>query len=176
MNNLVKVGKIVGVFGIRGEMKFENYCDGFSSFANIKKIYDGSGNIYELKYLKAHKNIGILKLAGIEKIEQAELMRNYELFVLHEDLPIEEDEFFLDDIIGFEGFSEEGQPIGKLENFQEIGHKLLYIFEEASLFEGGVPKGRREYMIPSELVQDIDFENKKIIIDIIEGILDINKP
>ena len=159
---MVKVGKIVGVFGIHGEMKFQNYCDGFSSFVAIKKIYDANGNVYELKHLKPHKNIGILKLGGIEKIEQAELMRNYELFVEREDLPIEEDEFFLDDIIGFKGYSLEGEYIGNLVDFQEIASKLLYIFEN-------------EIMVPSELVKDIDFTDKKIIIDLPEGLLELNK-
>ena len=160
---MIKVGKIVGVFGIRGEMKFQNYCDGFSSFANIKRVYDKDGNEYCLKYIKPHKNIGILKIEGIDKIEQAELMRNYELFVVKEDLPIADDEFFIDDIIGFAGEGEKGEYIGKLVSFQEIGNKLIYIFEQ-------------NILVPSEFVKEINFTKKNIILDLPEGILDINAP
>jgi len=155
---MIKIGKIVGIFGIKGEMKFQSYCDDFSSFLNIKKVYNDDVKEYSLTYLKPHKNIGILKLEGFDRIEQAEKLIGQELFA---HLELGEDEYFLSDIIGFFGVSTDGDDIGELKEIHQFGSKLVYEFN------GGI-------LVPSEFVKRIDFTNEQIIIEIIEGLLDIN--
>jgi len=159
---MIKIGKIVGTFGIKGEMKFQSYCDDFSSFLNVKKVFDGIGKEYSLTYLKPHKNIGILKFEGIEKIEEAELLRGKELFADKKDFVLQYDEYFLSDIIGFSGEGLGGEQLGELKEIHQFGSKLVYEFE------GNI-------LVPSEFVKQVNFAEKKIIIDIIEGLLEANK-
>ena len=59
----------------------------------------------------------LLKLKGIETIEQAETLRNGILEISREDaIPLEEGEYFIADLLESEVFSDEGEKLRTVEN------------------------------------------------------------
>ncbi|MQS33883.1 16S rRNA processing protein RimM, partial [Escherichia coli] len=81
----------------------------------------------------------------------------------HEDIVLEENEYYYSDIIGCTVFDDQETPIGRVINIFETGANDVWVI-----------KGSKEYLIPyiADVVKEVDVENKKIIITPMEGLLD----
>ena len=67
----IEIGKIVNVHGVHGEVKVNPYTDGPEFFRNFKKITI-DGKEYDVLSVKEAKGCSVLKLSGIDSVEQAE--------------------------------------------------------------------------------------------------------
>lgn len=106
-----------------------------------------------IKSVRWQGNQLILTLEGIETREQAERLRGAWLLIPPEErMPLEEDEYYIDDLIGMEVFTETGQRIGKLKDVRK-GAAYDY-------FEVG------QYLIPAvgEYILEIDVPNKRMVV------------
>ena len=79
-------------------------------------------------------------------------------------LNLEEDEFYIADILGAMVYTEDGKEFGKLKDVLETGANLVYVVEH----EG------KEVLLPAipDCVKDVDVEEKKLIVHILPGLLD----
>ena len=71
----VEVGQIVNTHGVRGELKVQPWCDSAEALCRLKRLYFEEGK-QELKVVSARtqKRMAILKLEGVDSIEQADLL------------------------------------------------------------------------------------------------------
>jgi len=101
-------------------------------------------------------------------MDQAESVVGLTVFVSEEDLPLLEDEcYYAYQLIGFEVITAEGERIGRVKDtVTQAGNDLLV-----------VERGEREALIPfvKALCVDICFNEKKMIVDLPDGLLDLNE-
>ena len=167
MKNL-EIGQIVNTFGIKGFVKVNPWVNDVTRFDDLKKIYIKIRNELkelEIEEVKYHKNQVLLKFKGVETVEQAEMLRNAILEIDRKDaIPLEEGEYFIADLLESEVYTDEGEKLGILEDIYNTGSCDIYVVKN----ELG-----KSILLPriKEVFKEIDVENKKIIVHLIEGLI-----
>ena len=155
MSEFFDVGQIVNTHGIKGEVKVIPLTDDVNNFKKYGKVLVGEEwkNILGVKF---QKDRVILKLEGIESMDEAETYKKKYLRVLREEQPeLEEGTFYLKDIIDCMVYDTEDKELGKVfEVIQTKNNDVYWI------------KSPKELLIPvlKDIVLDIDIEGRKIII------------
>lgn len=167
MEGLLEVGQIVNTYGIKGFVKVNPLVDNNNQFKSFKTVYiQFKNNLKELQVeeVKFSKNQVLLKFKGIETIEQAESLRNYYLQVKREDIKLEKGAYFIVDLIGLEVYTEEGKLLGTLKEVLQPGANDVYVVEN---------EAKQEILLPviPDVVKQVDIEGKKVIVDLIEGLI-----
>ena len=168
MEKYLEVGQIVNTFGIKGQVKVVPFTDDINRFDELKQIYIQKNNSlepFEIEEVKYHKNMVLLKLKGIDTMEQAERLRNYYIKIDRKDAKkLPEGTYFIADLIGLEVYTEENKLLGILEDIYNTGSSDIYVVKD----ELG-----KQILLPAikDVVKTIDLENKKIIVHIIEGLI-----
>ena len=168
MTKYLEIGQIVNTFGIKGMVKIKPFTDDIRRFDRLKKVYikiRKSLKELEIEEVKYHKNQVLLKFKGIETVEQAEILRNAIIEIDRKDaIPLEEGEYFIADLLESEVYTDEGEKLGILEDIFNTGSNDIYVVKN----ELG-----KSILLPriKEVFKEIDVENKKIIVHLIEGLI-----
>lgn len=152
----LELGKIVNTFGLKGEIKVYPYVDYISK---VKKVYI-KNSLMEIERARYQKNIAIVKLKGIDTIEQAEELKNLSIEMEREDAPtLPNGTYYINDLIGFDVYTDEGKLLGKLDDIFNTGANDIYQVGEI--------------LLPAikEVIKQIDTENKKITVHLIKGLV-----
>lgn len=166
-NEFVSMGKIIGVHGLKGTLKFYSYAESLSvfkpdSFILIKDL-KGEKKTYAIKWAKPHGKIVLLCLDGVVSCDGARVLVGYEVFMLKSELPeLEEGAYYWFDIIGLDVFTIDQKHIGQVESIIPTGGNDVYV----------VKKGDAEILIPAveSMILSIDLKNKIMKVDIPEGL------
>ena len=162
------MNKIVNTFGIKGFVKVNPWVNDVTRFDDLKKVYikiRKSLKELEIEEVKYHKNQVLLKFKGVETVEQAEMLRNAILEIDRKDaIPLEEGEYFIADLLESEVYTDEGEKLGILEDIFNTGSNDIYVVKN----ELG-----KSILLPriKDVFKEIDVENKKIIVHLIEGLI-----
>ena len=162
--DIIKLGKITAPQGIRGEVRVYPYTDKLTRFSEIEAVYL-NGRRCRIRKVRYMKNMAVLKLEGIDDRNAAEAVRNQELMLPKEELWEQpEDTYFVDDLVGCSVVSEDGSPVGTLKAVHSRPAQDLYEIES----EDG-----KSFLIPAvkEFVKEVNVPEKRIVIQIIEGLL-----
>ena len=86
LKQFLEVGKIVGTHGLNGEVRVECWCDGPEFLCYFKNLYykEGAEKI-QIKG-RPHKNIALVKIKGVDTIEQADMLRGTVLYINRDDI------------------------------------------------------------------------------------------
>lgn len=157
-------GKIVGTHGVRGEMRVECWCDSPQFLAQFKTLYFNEGAEKVKVKSRAHKNMVLTKIPGIDTIEQADTLRGKILYIKRSDIKLEEGVNFVQDLIGLEVVdSDTGKVYGVVKDVLRTGSNDVYEM-----------KGEDEkmYYIPAipDIVDEIDIEGNKLSITPMKGL------
>ena len=134
--HIATIGKTVG---IKGDMKFHIKCDFPEQFKNNSTFLINKKEKITLS--EVNHDRGILKIEGVNSVEDAKKYTNVKLFTTHEDTKkdchLEDGQFFWFDIIGCEVF-EDGKLLGKVEEVERIAiSDYLSIKTNNALVESG---------------------------------------
>jgi len=161
---LLLCGKIVNTHGLRGEVKALYYTDGPDFFKNVKNIYLSSGQALALLGYRTSRGAVLLKLRGVDTVEEAEKLVGMEISVSRADLPpLPEGRFYIADILGMTVVTDEGRNLGKVVDVFKTGANDVYTV-----------RGDKEYLIPviDEVVLSTDLTARQITIKPLKGLLD----
>ena len=163
----LECGKIVSTHGVLGEMRVQPWCDSPEDLEGIKTLYfDGGAAPAEVLRARAHKNVVLLKLRGVDTVEQAQALRGRVLWVAREDMPLEEGEYFIQDLLGMQVVdADDGHPYGVLSDVSETGANDVYYLRDAQ---------GRERLVPAipQVVLERDIDGGVITIRPLEGLFD----
>lgn len=169
MEDRLRVGVITTTHGVKGEVKVFPTTDDPERFRDLRKVYltrNANTLETEIQSVKFFKQFVILKFKGIETMNDAELYRNYEIWIDRADgVELEEDEYYIADLLGMEVCLEDGSHFGTLKDVLETGANDVYIVET----DDG-----KEVLLPAirDCVQSVSPEENKMIVHIMEGLLD----
>ncbi|WP_130806913.1 ribosome maturation factor RimM [Senegalia massiliensis] len=162
----IKVGKIINTHGIRGELKVLPLTDDPKRFSDLKEIYIDDDSYY-IQKVGYKKNFPIIKLKEYSNINDVLKFKEKYIYISEENLvDLEEDSYFIFQIKGLKVFTLEGLEVGIVKDVLTPGANDLYVVKSENK--------NKEYLIPAvkEFIKEIDLENKKIIINPIEGLLE----
>ena len=119
----VLLAVIGGAHGIRGECRVKSFTEEPEAFGRYGPLFDAKGNRYTVKAARPQKNVLLVRFAEVADRNQAERLNGTELFVDRSLLPETEDddEFYLEDLIGLEARSVDGDLIGRVFAVHNFG-------------------------------------------------------
>lgn len=167
MEEFLQVGVISSTHGIRGEVKVFPTTDDPLRFKKLKKVLLDTGKErleLEIQSVKFFKQFVIVKFRGIDNINDIERYKGKSLLVPREDaVELDEDEYYIADLIGMEVFTEEGR-FGVLKDVMETGANEVYIIDSD---EHG------EVLVPAihDCILDVDIEEKVMKIRLLDGLI-----
>ena len=167
----LKVGKIVNTHSLKGEVKVISSTDFEEQrFEKGTELLITRGNqvVKEVtvESYRTHKNNLLVKFVGIDSIEEAEKLKNLQIKIDSDNIgELEENEFYFHEIIGCEVFDENGKSLGEISEILTPGANDVWVIKS---------QNGKEIMIPyiEDVVKKIDVENKKIDIEVMEGLID----
>ena len=168
MQEFLEIGQIVNTFGIKGMVKVKPFTDDITRFDNLEKVYvetNKSKKQYEIEEVKYHKDMVLIKFKGVDRVEDAELLRNSYLKVNRQDEPeLEEGTYYIVDLIGLEVYSDEGNLLGKVDDIFYNGSCDIYVVKD----ELG-----KQLLLPaiSDVIKEINLDEKKIVVHILKGLI-----
>ena len=155
MKDILGVGKIVNTHGLKGEVKVIPLTDDPKRYNELEFVLiDGIEK--KIQGCKYQKDRVIVKVEGIDTIEEAEKYKNKYMEIPREyAVPLEEDTYYIADIIGCNVFDTNGKDLGEVYDVIQTKNNDVYWIRK--------PK---ELLIPVllDIVTDIDDENRKITI------------
>ncbi|MDE5765182.1 MAG: ribosome maturation factor RimM [Ruminococcus sp.] len=161
----LEAGKIVTTHGIRGEVKIMPYTDSPELLCEFERLFIGRNHdeIF-IEKSRVFKNMIIAKIEGVNTIEEAQKLRNKILFMHRDDLELDENTYFIQDLIGIEvKDADNGFIYGKITDVLQNGANDVYVI-----------KGDREYLVPAipDVVISTDIDENIMIIRPLEGLFD----
>ena len=167
MEDLLKVGVITTTHGVRGEVKVYPTTDA-DRFLDLEYVLLDTGREkrkLEIENVKYFKNLVILKFRGIDNINDIEMYKKRELWIPREEAQeLEEDEYYIADLLGLHVILDDGTEFGTLKNVMETGANDVYIIDTNAHGEVLVPAIR-------ECIQDIDLEKNTMTIHLMKGLI-----
>lgn len=168
MEQYLTVGRIINTHGVRGEMKVMPLTSDVSRFDYLKLVWvEENGKLTEhfVENVRYHKNFVLLTLRGIDTMDKAEALKNCELKVDRKHArPLEEDEYFIADLIGCQVY-ENGVLLGTVTDVLQTGSNDVYVTQ-------GEKYG--EILIPAiqQVIRKVDVESGEIHVELPEGLVD----
>lgn len=162
------VGKIINTHGIRGEVKVFPLTNDIQRFDFLNYAYIGEKKIkVYVETIKHHKNLAILKFKEYSNINEIEKFKDEFIYVDEEEkVQLPEDHFFIYELIDSQVFDKEMNLIGTLTDIIQSSSNDVYVVKDK--------ENNKEYLIPAvkQFVLKVDIENKEIVIDPIEGMIE----
>jgi 16S rRNA processing protein RimM len=189
----IKIGKIVNAVGLKGEVKVYSYAGENDRFEKLDRIIaggsqSGSGQSgsgqeggakraackkpqsdmeFEIEKVRYQKNMVILKLRGVDDRNQAEALKDMDVFITEDDLEeLPDDTFYVRDLIGCQVVDiNDGKKLGVVSDLIQNSAQDIY---QIDLAEGG------QTLIPAveQFIKNVDIENKTITVSLIPGLID----
>ena len=168
MEEYFEIGQIVNTSGLKGILKIKPFTDDIKKFSNLKTIYikTKSGlTEFKIEQVRYVKNMVMLKLAGIDTVEEAEKYRNLYIKILRDqEEELEEGSYYVVDILGCKVNTDANQELGKIVDVFQTGSNDVYVVKDSL---------GKQILLPgiSDVIKEIDVENGKIIYKIVQHVL-----
>lgn len=166
---MITIGKITKSQGNKGEVRVLPLTDFPERFEILDKVFLVKTNRKiekEIESLRFHKGFVIIKFTDINDINSAEEIRDFEIRIPEEEiLPLKENEYYINQLIGFEVMTVEGKLLGNVSDILITGGVDVLV----------VDGEEKEYMIPAalELITEVNEREKRITVKPIPGLLEL---
>ena len=168
MENFLEIGQIVNSYGLKGQMKIVPFTDDITRYSDLKTIYiemNKQLKEFKIEQVKYHKNNVLIKLEGIDDINDTEQFKNCYVKVDRKNaVELPEDSYFIVDLLGLEVFTEDNTLLGKIVDVFPTGSNDVYVVKD----ELG-----KQILLPAigEVIKNVDIPNKKMIVNLIKGLV-----
>ena len=160
MRRYLEAGRLNSPRGLKGELRFDCWCDSIDFLKDVKHLYLDPDGKRPLEVKEYRGTLSTVVFAGYEDRTSAASLTGRVVYFDREDVALPDGVFFNDDLIGLDVIdSATGNIIGKLTEVEEGVASFIYHI-----------KGDKEYLIPAvdEFVLGIDLE-KGVTVRLIEG-------
>jgi 16S rRNA processing protein RimM len=165
--DLLPIGRVVKPHGVKGKIKVDYFGEDLNHFPLYREVFikDHVGRLQAYDVLEAVPQPPrlILRLKGIERIEEVEPLVGREIFIEKRSLPdLKEGEHYWFEILGMVVETEKGKRIGKVREIFPTGANDVYVVEGK----------RREIFLPAteEVIQSIDIKKGRMKVIRMEGL------
>lgn len=167
MKDFLEIGQIVTVHGIHGEVKVKPWCDSAEFLCEFDELFlSDSKNVITIENARVQKNMALLKIKGIDTIEDANKLRNKILYINRNDVELDENTYFIQDLIGLEVIDVDTNfSYGILDDVSETGANDVYHIKSNE---------NKMYYIPAiaDVVIETNIQEGKMLIRPLKGLFD----
>jgi 16S rRNA processing protein RimM len=147
-----------------GEVQVEVLTDFPERFASLGTVYVGEKNLaMAVEGQRRQQDRVLLKLTGINDRDEAGKLRGQLIQIpVEEAMPLEDEVFYVYEIVGLEVWTTEGEHLGHLAEVIETGSNDVYV----------VRGEEREILIPalSDAILNVDLEHGRIEVALMKGL------
>jgi 16S rRNA processing protein RimM len=168
--DLILIGQVVRPHGLTGLLRIVSYAQSKETFLKAGSVLlkTGENELYERKVvsIRPHRAVFLLKLGGLNSIDQTEALRGAGIFIRKDSLVQNyEDEFFWYELVGLEVYLTTGTRLGVLKEIFPTGSNDVYVVEGQG----------KEFLIPAidQVVKEINLPYKRMVISPIKGLLEL---
>lgn len=156
----ILLAQIGAPHGIKGEVRVKPFGEP-DMLDQYGKLETKEGKKFKIKRMRPQKNMMVVKFEGVNTREEAEALNRVELFIDRAKLPEleEEDEFYIEDLIGMDVLDESGVQLGTVLAVPNFG--------AGDMLEIKPTNSSSTYYLPftKEVVPEIDFENASLTVE-----------
>ena len=130
------LGRLVGPFGVRGQVKMACFSDSWEPFRRLARVWmrspGGPFRAVELQASQEQNRVIVIKLAGVDTPEAAASLVGYEVAIPRAEAPLlPEGSFYHYDILGLEVW-EGGSCLGTVSDIVETPAHDVYVIGGAA--------------------------------------------
>ena len=153
--DLVPLARITKLHGVRGELRAFPLSGESENLEALKRVdvhFDsGETRAFDVEGCRPHKNLFLLKLAGVDSPEAAKDLVGGEVWAKPSDLaPLEDGEHYWFELVGLRVLTHDGRELGVVENLFATGANDVLV----------VRQGDRERLLPytDDAVAEVDLD------------------
>ena len=152
----VEAGEIVNTHGIKGELKVLPWVDSPEDLVGFDRCRIARRD-YEIELCRVQKTCALVKLKGVDTMEDAQKLRGKTLLLFRED--IDPEVIFAAELINMEVFCKD-EKIGIITEVLDYPGNSVYVV-----------KGEKTYMIPAvkAFILNTDMEGNRMDVTLLEG-------
>ena len=152
----VEAGEIVNTHGIKGEIKVLPWVDSPEDLVDFERCRIARKD-YEIELCRVQKTCALMKLVGINTVEDAQKLRGKTVLLYRED--IDDEVIFAAELINMDVFCN-GEQIGVITEVLDYPGNSVYVV-----------KGEKSYMIPAvkEFILNTDMDGNRMDVKLLEG-------
>lgn len=161
----LEAGQVVGTHGVRGELRVQPWCDSPAVLSRLHTLYWDEGGEPVHVRSRVHKNLVLMKVEGVDTVQEASSLRGRVLYLDRRDLKLPEGHYFIQDLIGLKVVdADTGAEYGVLTQVSPTGANDVY----------HVRTPDREVLIPAiaQVVTETDVERGMMRIRPLKGLFD----
>ncbi len=164
--SLIAIGRVVKAHGLRGQLKVIPLTDNIERYKALRSVileFPEREARYEVEKVKIQDAFVILKIAGVDNRTQAEEFHGAWVSVEKKDMsPLDEDRFYVFDLLGVEAYDVEGKKIGVVVRVEDYPANAVLVVESDT----------EEIWIPAlkNVVTALDLNEKRMTVRIPEGL------
>ncbi len=165
--DLLPIGRVAKPHGVKGKIKVDYFGEDVKRFPLYREVFIknhvGRLQAYEILEAIPQPPRLILRLKGIERIEEVESLVGKEILIERRSLPdLQEGEYYWFDILGMVVETPEGKRIGRVKEIFPTGANDVYVVEGM----------RKEIFLPAteEVIQSIDIKRGRMKVIRMEGL------
>lgn len=163
---MIVLGKIVSVHGIRGEVKVYSFTDPLDNLLDYRRWTLKRGTEVrqaELVQGRVQGNVLVAKLKGLDDREIARTFAEFEILVPRSELPVLDDgEFYWSQLEGLKVIDQNGQLLGILDHMLETGANDVMVVKPCA---GSLDDRERLLPYTDQCVQAVDLDAGEIRVD-----------
>lgn len=152
----IEAGEIVTTHGVRGEVKVLSWLDSPEMLCEFDRCRI-SGREYVMDSVRVQKTCNLVKLRGVDTMEDAQKLRGKTMELYRED--ISDELIFAAELVDVEVYAD-GACIGKIKEVLDYPGNSVYVVQ-----------GGREYLIPAvkEFILSTDLERNQMQVKLLKG-------
>lgn len=152
----IEAGEIVTTHGVRGEVKVLSWLDSPEMLCEFDRCRI-SGREYAMDSVRVKKTCNLVKLRGVDTMEDAQKLRGKTMELYRED--ISDELIFASELVDVEVYAD-GACIGKIKEVLDYPGNSVYVVQ-----------GEREYLIPAvkEFILSTDLEKNQMQVKLLKG-------
>ncbi len=160
----IPVGKISGIFGVKGWMKIFSFTEPRKNILNYSPLYMSKrGEWVEVNVTggRVHGKGIVLSFSDVTDPDQVQPLIGNELAITKQQLkPAGNNEFYWSQLIGLTVVSLQDEPLGVVASLLETGaHDVLVVEDKAQKTQRLIP------FVMDEIVDSVDLDNSVIRVD-----------
>ena len=163
----LEIGEVVSTHGVAGELRVQPWCDSAADFCRLEVLYGDAAGTQPLHVKsRPHQRIVLVKVAGIQTVQEAAAWRGRILYADREDLSLPKGRYFIQDLLGLSVRDADTDAVyGTVTAVSNHGAGDIYHMR--------TPDGK-EVLIPAiaDIVVRVDIDSGEIRIRPMEGLFD----
>jgi 16S rRNA processing protein RimM len=171
---LIPIGRISAAHGVRGWLRMQVFGDGGEALRPGVSLVltppEGGATVFELRQVTPGRKGGEVRLGleGVSDRAAADALRGSAVAVAAAALgAADEGEVWVHDLVGCRVESEQGAALGEIRGLWEAGSSDVLVLAAAD---------GREHLVPAALMRDIDLAARRVVIELLPGLIDDPSP